>query len=949
MAQFEKHFVQDLTQDIKVRQCDTIVFNADNLSNVVSVALYNGEEAYTGGGTVVGAVVCPDGATVALDGTLSGNVASITLTGDCFALQGQIGVSIQIVSGDVRTTVLKAIYNVDISSTDTIVDPGSRITLSLAEIEAKLDEIPTILANAQTAIDGIEAQKDTMIASIASVAGQGTDTTLTQSGVAADAKATGDQVRDLKSAINVLYTQDISIIPNSAWDDSTTTPYVVDVSGYTRCADVIPYNAQGELEIVKTGSALPYFIYYDKNLNKQGTTRYYTSIPATAKYFVFYAGSNSPITSATYTLFAPYKVYEQNIADINSEIIESKKNLRTDAITLIPNSAWDDSTISPTIVSAANYKRCANPIVYSADAEFTNDASGTINYIYYDANNEKLGTATNYLQIPNTAHTFVFYAAPSITITKANYQYFVRKSQQVYNYLSNVAVGNDNVPVTNKTAQIPVASSQHGGYMSAADKIKLDTIVSPGSMTINGSGVSKNAAAFGFLPTNDGVSNATAMQNALSGGGTILVDLVGAYKLSRTIRVPSNCTIIFGAGTYVERCTTDGKYPLYLFINDGVFSGDYNENITIKNLTVVNGAISGDPDIVYPIVGLRGIVTMARINNFTIDGFTLVDHTFNNYALQATFFNNATFRNIHIETLKDGIHLGIGNGFTIKGCQFLTNDDCIALNCVDYPASNFGVGDIQNGVIEDITLLESLSESFTKKRGIFILSGAWEDWESGNEYQLYGDYCVNDGRLYQSYAANPTLNTQVSTVPPTHESGSQTYSDGFTWLMKQSVNVGYSAVIKNVVFRNIMYERDVVNFFEFSSENSAYLRAVYPTAQVVPNENITFENVRKKRGNSTFAFLDASYPFDKLKICMSECIALNRLINFNSDTYVPMTNRTNISLVGNYYDYTGKTLIAEDPNNVPDVYVSICGSMKANGFVYSAYNLTPHALANDLV
>lgn len=221
MAQFQNNFVQDLTQNIKIRQCGTIVFNNDNLSNVVSVALYSGEEVYTGGGTVVGAVVCPDGATVALDGTLSGNVASITLTGDCFALQGQIGVSIQIVNGDTRTTVLKAIYNVDISSTDTIVDPGSRITLSLAEIEAELDEIPTILANAQTAVDGIEAQKDTMIASIASVAGQGTDTTLTQSGVAADAKTTGDQVRDLKSAIDTFARINYDTVSGyvNAWGD----------------------------------------------------------------------------------------------------------------------------------------------------------------------------------------------------------------------------------------------------------------------------------------------------------------------------------------------------------------------------------------------------------------------------------------------------------------------------------------------------------------------------------------------------------------------------------------------------------------------------------------------------------------------------------------------------------------------------------------------------------
>lgn len=146
-AQFTKHFVQDLTQDIKIRQCGTIAFNADNESNVITVDLYNGTEPYSGGGTVAGAVICPDGATVALDnGTLTGNVASVTLKADCFAIPGQIGVGVQVISGSVRTTVLKAIYNVELLSTDNMVDPDSRITASVtqlvADIEAATAEIP---------------------------------------------------------------------------------------------------------------------------------------------------------------------------------------------------------------------------------------------------------------------------------------------------------------------------------------------------------------------------------------------------------------------------------------------------------------------------------------------------------------------------------------------------------------------------------------------------------------------------------------------------------------------------------------------------------------------------------------------------------------------------------------------------------------------------------------
>lgn len=147
-AQFKKSFVQDLTQDIQVRQCGTIVFNKDDLSNVLEVALYNGQTPYADGGTVSGACICPDGATVPLNGSLTGNVARVTLIGDCFAIPGQIGVGIQITSGTSKTTVLKAIYNVELLETETIVDPGSRITLSISDLVDDIaDAVATIPAD----------------------------------------------------------------------------------------------------------------------------------------------------------------------------------------------------------------------------------------------------------------------------------------------------------------------------------------------------------------------------------------------------------------------------------------------------------------------------------------------------------------------------------------------------------------------------------------------------------------------------------------------------------------------------------------------------------------------------------------------------------------------------------------------------------------------------------
>lgn len=62
---------------------------------------------------------------------------------------------------------------------------------------ATIENVEQAVADSQTAVAGIDAQRDAMIAAIASVAGQGTDTSLTQIGVAADAAAVGS----LKSAI----------------------------------------------------------------------------------------------------------------------------------------------------------------------------------------------------------------------------------------------------------------------------------------------------------------------------------------------------------------------------------------------------------------------------------------------------------------------------------------------------------------------------------------------------------------------------------------------------------------------------------------------------------------------------------------------------------------------------------------------------------------------------
>ncbi|MCQ2181186.1 MAG: hypothetical protein MJY50_03905 [Bacteroidales bacterium] len=63
----------------------------------------------------------------------------------------------------------------------------------------------------------------------------------------------------------------------------------------------------------------------------------------------------------------------------------------------------------------------------------------------------------------------------------------------------------------------------------------------------------KNAADYGFRPGNSADDNATALQAALDGGGTIQVMVPGTYDLCGTMMMDSDTRLEFGAGV-VENC-----------------------------------------------------------------------------------------------------------------------------------------------------------------------------------------------------------------------------------------------------------------------------------------------------------------------------------------------------------------------------------------------------------
>ena len=149
MAQYHKHYEQDLTQDLKIRREGTLVFASDADSVVITVDILNNGEYETLSGTAAGAVIRPDGSTVPVTtAAVSGHSVTMTLTGACFSIPGDIGVGIQIISGGMKTTILKAIYNVELFETPNVIDPAGTITLTVGDLVDDIaDAVATIPAD----------------------------------------------------------------------------------------------------------------------------------------------------------------------------------------------------------------------------------------------------------------------------------------------------------------------------------------------------------------------------------------------------------------------------------------------------------------------------------------------------------------------------------------------------------------------------------------------------------------------------------------------------------------------------------------------------------------------------------------------------------------------------------------------------------------------------------
>lgn len=140
----------DLSEGVQKHRLGRLFAANDKQAHTINVeVLQDGAAADLSGQSAVGYFIRGDEATVTINGTISGNVATITLPSSCYAKPGYFSMIIK-ATGDVSTAIFWADGTITRTTTDIIVDP-EHIVPSLEELLAQIAAIEAATAAANTA------------------------------------------------------------------------------------------------------------------------------------------------------------------------------------------------------------------------------------------------------------------------------------------------------------------------------------------------------------------------------------------------------------------------------------------------------------------------------------------------------------------------------------------------------------------------------------------------------------------------------------------------------------------------------------------------------------------------------------------------------------------------------------------------------------------------------
>ena len=144
MAMVETWVNQDLKQPVRMIYPKGNFFEDDNNGNLVGVRVFDGDSPVALTGSCVGYCVQSNGASIPVNGTISGNTAYIVLPSSAYAVPGPIIVVIKNINGS-NVATLAAICTTVIGTGGTVGDPSAEV---IAEWTAAINTaIATVQGN----------------------------------------------------------------------------------------------------------------------------------------------------------------------------------------------------------------------------------------------------------------------------------------------------------------------------------------------------------------------------------------------------------------------------------------------------------------------------------------------------------------------------------------------------------------------------------------------------------------------------------------------------------------------------------------------------------------------------------------------------------------------------------------------------------------------------------
>lgn len=169
---------------------NALMLTGDNLAHTWRVRVFDGGEAVAlTGATVTGYFVRTDGNTVAVQGSVEGSTAIVTLAQACYAFEGDLKGVMRLTLGGKTVTLSVLTLMVRKVLTDAIIDPGNVIP-SLEDLLAQIEAMETATAAANTAAGAANTA-----AAAADSAASAANTAATAATNAANAANSGETAR----------------------------------------------------------------------------------------------------------------------------------------------------------------------------------------------------------------------------------------------------------------------------------------------------------------------------------------------------------------------------------------------------------------------------------------------------------------------------------------------------------------------------------------------------------------------------------------------------------------------------------------------------------------------------------------------------------------------------------------------------------------------------------